>query len=373
MHVFIDARGLENKVDGIGQFTLQLINKFPAVADHSFSILCRDDLQIQLPPAPNITYLKTALRRFSLRESHALVALVASIKPDFYFNTSSYMPAKFECRRVMMLYDLLSTHFKGNFKGMGFFKGFCARRYFRYQTKRSIIKADGIITISNYSKKKICLHYKTSESKISVVYGGVDGHFDFGPDENRKREFVKRHGLEREFFLHVGNLKPYKNISGIIRAFGCFVKKHPESLIDFVFTGNHGRGYDDTVHLITSLNLCTRIKMLGYIDTKELPLLYTASLGLFFPSLEEGEGLPVLEAMCCKTPVVTSMGTATEEIAGGHSFLVDPTSSESLLSGLDFLAFSPKDPEKIDKAYSYAKEFTWEKTVDAVLKSILST
>jgi glycosyltransferase involved in cell wall biosynthesis len=371
MHVFIDARGLENRVDGIGQFTLQIINGLPAKADHFFSVLCRDDLKLPLPTASNVTYIKTTLRRFSLRESHALSSLVALKKPDLYFNTSAYMPVKFKCKRIMMLYDLLSTHFKGNFKGMGTLKGYCARRYFRYQTKKSVMRADAIITISECSKKKISSLYGINESDINVVYGGVDKHYDFCADENKKREFAKAHDVSPGFFLHVGNLKPYKNIAGIINAYDCFIRKHAQARTLLAFTGNRGRGYDDAVRLITSLSLGDRIKMLGYIDVKDMPVLYSASMGLFFPSLEEGEGLPVLEAMCCKTPVVTSRGTATEEIAGGHAFLVDPKSPDSLVQGLEFLAFSPKDPVKINKAYNYAKEFTWGKTADAILRIVL--
>jgi glycosyltransferase involved in cell wall biosynthesis len=371
MHVFIDARGLENKVDGIGQFTLQIINRLPDYALHLFSVLIRDDLRLVPPSANHLNYVRTGIRRFSLGEGLALAPLVSSVNPDLYFNTSPYIAAKFHCKRIMMLYDLLSTHFKGHFKGMGSFKGFCARRYFRYQTRKSITNADGIITISNYSRNKICTHYDLAESMIDVVYGGVDNQYDFRPDDNKRRDFAKRHNLVRKFFLHVGNLKPYKNIDNIIRAFDCFVKKHPQALIDLVFTGNRGRGYDDAVNLIASLNLGDRIKMLGYLDTTDLPLLYSSSSGLFFPSLEEGEGLPVLEAMCCKTPVVTSIGTATEEIAAGHAFLVDPKSTDSLVQGLEHLAFSQKDPDSIDKAYRHAKEFTWGKTVASILRIIL--
>jgi glycosyltransferase involved in cell wall biosynthesis len=371
MHVFIDARGLENKIDGIGQFTIQIINRLSDRKNHGFSVLIRDDLALPLPSAPNITYLKTALRRFTLREGSAMASLVASARPDLYFNTSPYIPARFRCKRVMMLYDLLSTHFKGHFKGMGFFKEFFARRYFRHQTRSSLSKADHVITISDFSRKKIRSQYDVSESRITVAYGGVDKQYDSSVDDAKRQEFLGRLGLEQGFFLHVGNLKPYKNITNIIKTFAAFVGKHPQSRQRFVFTGNRGRGYDDAVRLIAELNLNDRVKMLGYLDAMEIPLLYTSSAGLFFPSLEEGEGLPVLEAMCCRTPVVTSRGTATEEIAGGYAFLVDPCDPASLLEGLEYLAFSEKDKNRIDSACAHAKKFTWAKTVDVILGVLL--
>jgi glycosyltransferase involved in cell wall biosynthesis len=371
MHVFIDARGLENKIDGIGQFTLQIITRLPAAGGYCFSVLLRDDIQVQLPSAPNITYIKTEIPRFSIGEGLKMASLVAAAKPDLYFNTSPYIPAHFGCKCIMMLYDLLSTHFKGHFKGMGPIKEFLARRYFRRQTRQSIANADHIITISDYSKKKILSRYHINESALTVVYGGVDKHYNFSVDEDKKREFLSTHGLEGAFFLHVGNLKPYKNIANIIKAYDWFARKYPESKIRFVFTCNQGRGYDDAVRRIRSLKLNEKITMIGYLDAQEMPVLYTSSLGLFLPSLEEGEGLPVLEAMCCKTPVVTSRGTATEEIAGGHAFLVDPHVIPSLVEGLEYLAFTPKEADKIDKAYAHAKEFTWHKTVDNIMQIIL--
>jgi glycosyltransferase involved in cell wall biosynthesis len=371
MHVFIDARGLENKVDGIGQFTLQILNELPHKTDVSFSVLVRDDLRSGLPSAPHINYIKSAVRRFSIGEGFKLTSLIKRLKPTLYFNTSPYIPGNFGCKRMMMLYDLLSTHFKGHFRGLGFFKEFLALRYFRHQTKKSIQRAHGIITISNYSKNTICSHYKVRNSRISVVYGGVDRQYDFLIDESKKREFINKHDLRGNYFLHVGNLKPYKNIANIITAYGCFVRKHPESDIRFVFTCNHGRGYDDALQKVRSLGLDEKITMIGYLDAQDMPVLYASSLGLFFPSLEEGEGLPVLEAMCCKTPVVTSRGTATEEIAGGNAFLVDPNLIPSLVEGLEYLAFARKDGVMIDKAYTHAKKFTWDKTVDSIIQILL--
>jgi glycosyltransferase involved in cell wall biosynthesis len=122
---------------------------------------------------------------------------------------------------------------------------------------------------------------------------------------------------------------------------------------------------------IDKYNLSSKIKMLGYLDNSEIPLLYQSSLGLFFPSLEEGQGLPVLEAMCCKTPVVTSRNTATEEIAGGHAFLVDPKDLTSLFKGLEYLAFTEKNTGKIKEAYLHARNFTWDKTVKEIMEIIL--
>jgi glycosyltransferase involved in cell wall biosynthesis len=378
MNIFIDARGLENRIDGIGQFTLQILNRLPYYDKAYYSVLIRDDLHKVLltgshilPSAPHINYIKTEVRRFSIGEGHKLNSLIKQLKPNLYFNTSPYISGNFSCMRLMILYDLLSTHFKGHFRGMGLFKEFLARRYFRYQTRKSIRRADGIITISNHSKKNIGSHYRVDGSRISVVYGGVDKQYDFPIDEGKKQEFMSKYNLGGKYFLHVGNLKPYKNITGIIKAYDYFVRKYPESNIRFVFTCNHGRGHDDAIRLIRSLQLDEKITMIGYLDAQDMPILYTSSLGLFLPSLEEGEGLPVLEAMCCKTPVVTSRGTATEEIAGGHAFLVDPHSIPSLVEGLEYLAFTQKDPDKINKAYAHAKEFTWDKAVDSIMQLLL--
>jgi glycosyltransferase involved in cell wall biosynthesis len=373
MHIFIDARSLENRIDGIGQFALQILTRLPRYTRARFSVLVRNDLDFELPASQHITYLRTAIRRFTIGEAGRICSLVSAACPDIYFNLSSYIPRDISCPSYMMLYDLLSTHFRGHFRGMGILKGFLARRYFRYRVKNSITRATGIFTISNYSREQICTHYKVSSSKINVVYGGVDNQYCFSDNESDKKDFLNKIGLRGKFFLHVGNLKPYKNIGNIIRSYGVFTRRHSESSIEFVFTGGRGRGYREAVRLISSLRLSNKIKILDYIDEHDMPLLYNSSVGLFFPSREEGLGLPVLEAMCCKMPVVTSRGTATEEIAGGHAFLVDPRSTESLVRGLEYLAFAEKNAGKIDAAAVYARAFTWDKTVDTIVTALLAT
>jgi|GEM_PF-5670526 glycosyltransferase involved in cell wall biosynthesis len=370
MHIFIDARGLENRIDGIGQFAVNILSRLPAYGNTRFTVLVRDDLKCELPTARHIAYIRTPTRRFTIGEAGKIRSLVSTIGPDLYFNLSSYIPDKIPCPSCMMLYDLLSTHFKGHFQGMGAVKGFLARRYFRYRVKNSIVRARKIITISNYSRDQICSRYRVSPSKILVVYGGVDARYCANGDRD-KQNFIAETGLKEKFFLHVGNLKPYKNIKNIIRSYAAFAQKYPASDIGFAFTGSRGRGYREAVRMISSLKLGDKVKLLDYVDKSKMPLLYGSSTGLFFPSKEEGFGLPVLEAMCCRTPVVTSRGTATEEIAGGHAFLVEPRSTGSLLTGLEYLAFAEKDARKIDAAFGYAKSFTWDKAVDAIITALL--
>ncbi len=371
MHIFIDARGLENKIDGIGQFTIQILSRLHLYTADKFTVLILDNLGLSLPSSPNVSYIRTTVRRFTLAEGSRIQSIVNGQHPDLYLNMSPYIVGRITCPRYMMLYDLLATHFKGLFKGMGFYKEFLARRFFRFQTRRSIRSANGIITISHHSKEKICSYYNINKDFVGVVYGGVDIRCDPCADPQKISAFRNKYNLADKFILHVGNLKPYKNIINIIAAFNLFTIKHPDSSVQFVFTGNKGRGYAEAMAQIAKYNLSTKVKMLGYLDSSEIPLLYQASAGLFFPSLEEGQGLPVLEAMCCKTRVVTSRNTATEEIAEGHAFLVDSKNQTSLLEGLEYLAFTEKDEDKIQRAYLHARKFTWDRTVQDIMKIIL--
>ncbi len=373
MHVLIDGRGLENKIDGIGQYVLNTVIRLPRFTTARYTVLVQNDLARPLPPSPNVTYLKTCIKRFSLDEGIGLRRVVSKVAPDLYFNFSSYVPGKIPCRQSMMVHDLLSTHFRGNFRGLGVAREFLARSFFRYQMRKSIREADRIVTNSIYSRDKICHYYVFDKRKIAVAYGGVDERFYLHDGGETERKISPHYVLPEKFFLHVGNLKPYKNIDNIIRSYARFRDKHPTCDVGLVFTGGRGRGYREAKRLIDSLNLNRTVKIVGHIDESDLAFVYAGSVGLFFPSLEEGLGLPVLEAMCCKTPVVTSRGTATEEIAGGHAFLVDPRSIESLVGGLEHLAFKGGDPNTITVAYEYAKKFTWDRTVALIMESLLET
>jgi glycosyltransferase involved in cell wall biosynthesis len=373
MHILMDCRGLGNQIDGIGQYTNGIIRNLPDCQDTFFTLIINKSLNSSLPQANNIKYIASSIERYRFSENSEVQAIIRRISPDLYFNTSPYVPGRLECPSFFVLHDLLNITFKGHFSGMSAIKRCLARLYFRYVTSKSIRLAKGVITVSDYSKKKIIKYYNISPEAIKVVYEAADSSYNPIDHQPALDSFRSKHGLPEHFMLHVGNLKPYKNISNILFAFREFKTNFPDSDLKLVFTNKAGRGYTTTLELIKKLQLEGHVILFDYFVPAEMPFLYHLSKGLFFPSLEEGFGLPIIEAMCCKTPVVTSLGTATEEISNGQAFLVDPTSIQSLVKGIKYLENRQATPVMIEKAYAYAKSLSWRKTTDEIINHLRSS
>ncbi|HYW35433.1 MAG TPA: glycosyltransferase family 1 protein [Balneolaceae bacterium] len=213
----------------------------------------------------------------------------------------------------------------------------------------------GIITVSEFSKRTIAQLFPGTAEKIRVIYNGV--RIDhFYPRTDNEIEGVREDlGLHKPFVLNVGSLDPRKNTSRLIKAWGK-LQQSIRNEMDLVIAGggaqqfafHHQKSEDENVRFI------------GYVNNKQLPVLYSAAEVFVYPSLFEGFGLPVLEAMACKTPVITSDKTALKEISG-PAVTVDPISVEEIRSALEKLIQSPAQRSRMkDRGLKWASRFRWE-------------
>lgn len=227
-------------------------------------------------------------------------------------------------------------------------------------------RASKILTVSEDAKKQISDKLNIEKGKIEVTYLGVK-HF------KSKEGNVDRFENE-EFFLYVGVLEKRKNIPKAIEAFSVVKEKNPN--IKFFIVGQPAQfpHLDDTStikNLINDLNLNDSIVLLGYVKDEELSALYHNALALVFISTYEGFGLPIIEGYSAGIPVLTSQGGATEEVAGGCSLLCNPNDVRDISEKMQKLI---EDPELrvnlVTKGKERAKQFTWEKMSQKIIKVI---
>ena len=234
--------------------------------------------------------------------------------------------------------------------------------FLRQTLKQSIKRADHIITDSEFSKKEILKYYDVSDSKISVVYCG--GDFErFQPLKNY--EFLdstkKKYHIPGEYFLYLGTLEPRKNLVRLIQAYAQLLKEK-QDVPYLVLAGGKGWMYEEIFHTVTELGLEEKIIFTGYVNDDDVPVLMSSAFAFCFPSLYEGFGMPVLEAMACGTPVLTSANSPMEEFAGDTVVLVDALKIDSIKNGLLQLIISKEFRESISqRGLLKAKEYTWEK------------
>jgi glycosyltransferase involved in cell wall biosynthesis len=168
-----------------------------------------------------------------------------------------------------------------------------------------------------------------------------------------------RYGIQRPYLLWVGTIEPRKNLPGLLQAYARL-----SDGLELVLVGPEGWNEDLTA---LTKRFGVQVNALGFVPHEELPPLYAGATGLCFPSLSEGFGFPVLEAMAQGTPVVTSAGTSTEELAGGAAILVDPRDPAAIADGLERLLDNPGLADELAHAgRARAAEFTWRRTAELV-------
>src|SRR3954451_8230 len=239
------------------------------------------------------------------------------------------------------------------------------RLYHRVALPLYLRSAERVITISHDSARRMLTFMPELASKLAVVHHGVTEGFAPVVDEARLAETRQRLGLPERFLLYVGQVYPHKNVAGILKALALLAGRFPHKL---VIAGRPSINSQGDLGLIERLGLGDRVQITGWLAQDELPVLYSLADAFVFPSLYEGFGIPLLEAMACGCPVVTSTAGACPEVVGKAGLQVDPYSPQAIA---DAIARVLTDPEFAagmrDRGLARAREFTWDRTAHATL------
>jgi glycosyltransferase involved in cell wall biosynthesis len=201
--------------------------------------------------------------------------------------------------------------------------------------QRSVRRADAIVVPSEQTKSDVIDLLGVSADRIHVLRVPPSGVFTFESDSNDK---VVRRGfrLERPYILFVGTIEPRKNISRLVHAFAALESVKRDE-VDLVVIGKKGWLYDETFAGIAASPVKEQIHYLEYVNDNELAALYRGALCFVYPSLFEGYGFPVVEAMASGTPIITSLNSSLREIADGVALLVDPHQEEDIAEAMTML------------------------------------
>ena len=241
---------------------------------------------------------------------------------DILFSPSFLTPIFSRCPNVVTFLDMSFIRYPENVDKLFLF-------HMRTLLPMIKKKANAILTISEFSKEEIVERLKVPEEKVHVVRLACDDRYQVIDDKNQILRISEKYGLSDPFILNVGTLEPRKNITTLISAFGNLKRRN---LIDkkLVLCGPRGWYYKSIFEKIEELKLEKDVILLGYVPDEDLPSLYNAAHMFVYPSYYEGFGLPVLEAMSCGCPVITSNTSALPELVGNAGILIDPTQTEEL-------------------------------------------
>jgi glycosyltransferase involved in cell wall biosynthesis len=234
---------------------------------------------------------------------------------------------------------------------------------------RSVRRADVLLADSESTRRDLVELLKVPEERVRVVYPGVEPRFVSEGEQHtmRQQDVLERYGIRPPYILGLGTLQPRKNYPRLIRAYGLLRRRYhvPHQL---VIGGGRGWLHEQIDETIRQTRLHEDVRLIGYVADEDLPALYRAADVFAFPSLYEGFGIPVLEAMGCGTPVVTSMVSSLPEVAGKAALMVPPEDVEALAQAMwQLMSDQALRNDLVRRGYEQVKRFTWRQSAGRLL------
>jgi glycosyltransferase involved in cell wall biosynthesis len=239
-----------------------------------------------------------------------------------------------------------------------------SRVYARPMLRMVATKAAHIFTVSEYSKRQIVEHLYVPYEKVTVTYNGVGPQFSPEPRDQATQTVQRECGVTRPYILYVGNLKPHKNVEGLLRAFA-LVSSRTAGEFELLIVGDDTTDGPALKALAAKLGIASFTKFAGKVSDPVLRSAYSAAELTVLPSFEEGFGLPVLESMACGTAVACSRAASLPEVGGSAASYFDPHDIESIAVTLERVVNSSEEGERLRQAgFANAKRFTWSACAD---------
>lgn len=348
--VAIDARKLADF--GIGTYIEGLVRGFAALEREKRFVLLAPRGHRQFLPSlpPNFEWVDEDSAGYSLREQIALSRQLDRIRPDLFHSPHYVLPARTPGRVIVTIHDLI------HLVHPEFLPHPLALPYAKWMLGRAVRRASRLLTVSEATACDLRARLPVRDGQITVAWNGVDDRFRAPIADSAVRSDLAAAGLEPGYFLFVGNPKPHKNLDRLLAAHARLEDSAPPLVVVGERTPPGSTGD-------------ARVRRLGRIDSGKLPSLYRGALALVFPSLYEGFGLPVAEAMAAGTPVIASTTPAIAEIAGDAAELVDALDVEALAAAMRRLAADADRRKALAEAGRRRSErFRWEETARRTLE-----
>lgn len=277
------------------------------------------------------------------------------IKPAVFFSPGHYVPWRCPVPLVMTVMDLAFLRHPKDYRPQDLKK-------LELWTAHSVKQATQVLAISQATKRDIVSFYHVYPRKVTVTYPGYDTD-RFKPDVSPKKakNILSRYGIKGKYLIYVGTLQPRKNIRRLLRAFAYIASRYPK--LSLVLVGKKGWLYQDIFRSAQALGMNDRLIFTGYVPNSELPFLIKPAQAYVLPSLFEGFGIPVVEAMACGVPVVVSRVSSLPELAGPAGlYIKNPKSVTQIAEALVKVLELPQEERRrrITLGYQQVRQFSWQ-------------
>lgn len=360
---------LNNYLEGYGYFIFETFKRITSAhADHQFIFIFDRPFDERFVFGKNVIPVVTgpAARHPLLWKfwyDVKVPAVLRKHKADVFVSCDGFCSLTSKVPQCLVLHDLSFLHHPSFIKKVQLL-------FYKKYTPKFLAKARSIATVSEFSKKDIITRYKTDVSKIDVVFSAAKEIFQPLTDA-AKEEIKNKYTGGKEYFVYAGAIHPRKNLMNLLRAFSVF-KKRLQTNMKLVLAGRLAWKYESFAESLKSYKYRDDVVLKGYVPEDELVKIIGAAYGMVYPSLFEGFGVPVLEAMQADVPVITSEGSSMQEIAGDAALYADANNHTDIADKMMLLYKDEKlRKELIEKGRKVSKHYTWDKAAELLWQCIL--
>lgn len=359
---------LKNKLEGIGWFEFETLRRIVKQhPEHEFYFIFDRPFDATFVFAPNVKPIIASPQArhpllYYIWFELVIPSVLKKIGADIFLSPDGYLSLHSKITQVVVMHDLNFEHYP---KDLPLSESWYYRKFFSKYAE----KANRIATVSEFSKSDIMKHYHIDDEKIDVVYNGVNEIFQPVP-ELEKQQTKEKYTQGCAYFICVGSVQPRKNIVNLLKAFELF-KTAGGSDTKLLIGGQKKWWTTEMQLLLKQMNHQQDVLFTGRVETEVLHLLMGSALALTYISYHEGFGIPILEAFCCDTPVITSAITSMPEVAGDSALLIDPFSPTSIAAAMKRI-YEEVDLRNtlIIMGRERLKLYSWQKTADALWNCI---
>ena len=366
MRIGIEAQRIfRPKKHGMDVVAIELIKNLQEIdKENEYFIFARNGVNDIFPPTPNFHINTFSGFTYTDWEQVGLVSKMKKEKLDLLHCTANTAPLLLSIPLVVTVHDIIyleQIEFKGStYQNLG-------NLYRRFIVPGITKKAKLILTVSEFERQNILKRLQLPEDKVKVVYNGVGTQFNDQYPRDAVESFREKYRLPSQFIMFLGNTAPKKNTVNVIRAYAdfCVQNKHrvPLVLLDYK--------KELVAKILGELNqpaLLSEFIFPGYVPYSQIPLMYNAATLFLYPSLRESFGLPILEAMACGVPVITSNTSSMPEVAADAAELIDPFSYRNISGAIGKLLNDEgmRSTYK-EKGLQRVKKFTWKSSAQELL------
>src|SRR3989338_5448392 len=338
---------------GVSVYALNLLKYFSRVATQEiqFNVYLKNFPLNDLPEENKYFRYCLINGKFLWSQIYLPLYLYRRKNIDVYFSPAHYLPRFCPVPQVVTIHDLAYLYYPEDFIKKDLWQ-------LKNWTNFSINQAKRIIAVSKTTKKDIIKNYDVDEDKVSVIYNGYEKISQKLKVKSQK--YNSKVKSKEPFILFVGTIQPRKNLEVLIDAFDKFTQTNKE--FKLVIVGKKGWLYENIFEKVKTMNLEKKVIFTDHVSDSELIWLYKNAFCLVLPSLYEGFGIPVLEAMNFDCPLIASFSSSLPEIGGDASLYFDPKNPDDLLEKLNSLKENKElRQELITKGRQRIKFFSWEK------------